>query len=102
MPPASNWDQSLCRKENLWISTAQTRYTTGEQELISIVEPLKYFRNIFLGQQVIVHTDHLNILYGKLSNDSITRWRLLLEEYEPNHVHIAGKNNIVADALSQL
>jgi hypothetical protein len=41
-------------------------------------------------------------LYGKLSDDRITRWRLLLEEYGPKHVHIAGKNNIVADALSSL
>jgi hypothetical protein len=49
-----------------------------------------------------VHTDHLNILYGKLSNDRITRWRLLLEEYGPKYVHITGKNNIVADALSRL
>jgi hypothetical protein len=49
-----------------------------------------------------VHTDHLNILYGKLSNDRITRWRLLLEEYGPKYVHIAGENNIVADALSRL
>jgi hypothetical protein len=40
-------------------------------------------------------------LYGKLSNDRITRWRLLLEEYGPKYVHIAGKNNIVADALSR-
>jgi hypothetical protein len=61
------------------LSSAQTRYTTGEQELLSIVETLKEFRNILLGQQNIVHTDHLNILYGKLSNDRITRWRLLLE-----------------------
>jgi hypothetical protein len=44
----------------------------------------------------------LNILYGKLSNDRITRWRLLLEEYGPKCVHIAGENNIVADALSRL
>jgi hypothetical protein len=44
------------------LNSAQTRYTTGEQELISIVEPLKEFRDILLGQQVIVHTDHLNIL----------------------------------------
>jgi hypothetical protein len=28
--------------------------------------------------------------------------RLLLEEYGPKYVHIAGKNNIVADALSIL
>jgi hypothetical protein len=78
------------------LNSAQTRYTTGEQELIRIVETLKEFRDILLGEQVIVHTDHLNILYGKLSNnDRITRWRLLLEEYGPNYVHIAGKNNIV-------
>ena len=44
----------------------------------------------------------MNILYGKLSNDRITRWRLLLEEYGPNYVHIKGQDNIVADALSRL
>jgi hypothetical protein len=32
----------------------------------------------------------------------ITRWRLLLEEYGSKYVHIAGKNNIVAYALSRL
>jgi hypothetical protein len=83
------------------LNSAQTRYTTGEQEILSIVETLKEFKDILLGQQVIVHTDHLNILYGKLSNDGITIWRLLLE-YGPKYVHIAGKNNIVADALSRL
>jgi hypothetical protein len=41
-------------------------------------------------------------LYGELSNDRITRWRLILEEYGPKYVHIAGKNNTVADALSRL
>jgi hypothetical protein len=84
------------------LNSAQTRYTTGEQELISIVETLKEFGDILLGQQVIVHTDHLNILYGELSNDRITRWRLLLEEYGPKYVHIAGTNSIVADVLSRL
>jgi hypothetical protein len=71
------------------LNSAQTCYTTGEQELLSIVETLKEFRDILLGQQVIVYTENLNILYGKLSNDRITRWRLLLEEYGPKYVHIA-------------
>jgi hypothetical protein len=84
------------------LRSAQIRYITGEQELLSILETLIEFRNILVGQQVIVHTDHLNILYGKMSNDRITRWRLLLEEYGPTYAHIAGESNIVADALSLL
>ena len=81
---------------------AQRRYTTGEQELLSIVETLKEFRNILFGQKLIVHTDHKNILYGNLSNDRITRWRLFLEEYAPTFVHVKGVNNVVADALSRM
>jgi hypothetical protein len=61
------------------LNSAQTRYTTGEQELLSIEEALKEFRDIILDQPVIVHTAHLDILYGKLSNECITRWRLILE-----------------------
>ena len=84
------------------LNGAQKRYTTGEQELLSIVETLKEFRNILLGQQVIVHTDHKNILYGNLTNDRIIRWRLLLEEFAPEYRHIKGESNVVADALSRI
>jgi hypothetical protein len=40
------------------LTPAQTRYTTTEQELLSIVKILKEFHTILLGQQLIVHTDH--------------------------------------------
>ncbi len=84
------------------LNQAQRRYTTGEQELLSIVETLKEFKNILFGQKLIVHTDHMNILYGNLSNDRITRWRLFLEEYSPEFKHVKGKDNVVADALSRM
>ena len=84
------------------MNAAQRRYTTGEKELLSVVETLKEFKNILLGQRIIVHTDHMNIVYGHLSNDRIARWRLLLEEYGPTYEHVAGKTNVVADALSRL
>jgi hypothetical protein len=40
------------------LNSAQKRYTTGKQELLLIVETLKEFKNILLGQKLIVHTDH--------------------------------------------
>jgi hypothetical protein len=40
------------------LNRAQQRYTTGEQESLSIVESLREFCNILSGYKIIVHTDH--------------------------------------------
>ena len=84
------------------LNPAQTRYTTTERELLSIVETLKEFRNILLGQQIIVHTDHENLTYKNFNSDRVMRWRLFIEEYSPDLRYIKGENNVVADALSRL
>ena len=55
-----------------------------------------------MGQELIVHTDHLNLLYKKLASARLVRWRMLLEEYGPTFEHIQGTKNVVADALSRL
>jgi hypothetical protein len=79
----------------------QQRYTTGEQELLSVIESLKEFRNIPLGQRLVVHTDHLNILYSKMPSLRIVRWRLLLEKHGATFEHVKGEDNVVADTLSR-
>jgi hypothetical protein len=56
------------------MNAAQRNYTTGEQELLSIVETLKEFKSLLWGQDITIHTDHMNIVCGNLSNDRITRW----------------------------
>ena len=84
------------------LQPAQTRYTTTERELLSIVETLKEFRNILLGQQIKVHTDHENLTYKTFNSDRVMRWRLYIEEYSPDLHYIKGTNNVVADALSRL
>jgi UDP-N-acetyl-D-mannosaminuronate dehydrogenase len=66
------------------LNPAQTRYTTTKQELPSIEETLKEFRNILLGQQIVVHTDHANLTYKHFNSDRVMRWRLFIEKYSPD------------------
>eukprot|EP00957_Ditylum_brightwellii_P069020 5239301-Ditylum_brightwellii.AAC.1 len=40
------------------LNCAQKNYTTTEQELLTIMETLKEFKNILLGQQIKIYTNH--------------------------------------------
>jgi hypothetical protein len=84
------------------LNSAQNNYSTGEQELLSIVETLKEFRDILYGHRIIVHTNHKNLLYQNLAAQGIVCWRMLIEEYDVTFEHVPGKDNLVADALSRL
>jgi len=84
------------------LTDAQTRYTTTERELLAIVEILKEFRTILLGQRIKIYTDHKNLTFKIFNTDRVIRWRLLIEEYGPRLIYIKGPDNDVADALSRL
>jgi hypothetical protein len=84
------------------LKDAQLRYTVTEKELLSIVETLKEFRNILLGQKILVHTDHQNLTYKTFNSDRVMRWRLYIEEYSPELRYVKGEKNVVTDALSRL
>ena len=84
------------------LNPAQTRYTTTERELLSIVETLKEYRNILLGHHIEVFTDHKNLVYKNFNTERVMRWRLLIEEFGPKLTYIKGASNVVADALSRM
>ena len=65
------------------MNIAQQNYTTTEKELLSIVATLKDFRNILLGHQITVYTDHKNLTYKKFNTERVMLWRLILKEFGP-------------------
>ena len=65
------------------LTKAQQNYTTGEKELLGIVEILKEFRYILLEHRIIVHIDHKNLCRENTIHERqhVMRQRLLIEEY---------------------
>jgi hypothetical protein len=45
-----------------------------ERELLSIIETIKEFQNILLGQWIKVYTDHQNLTYANFNTERIMRW----------------------------
>ena len=73
-------------------------------EILAIVETIKEFKGMLLGQRIKVYTDHKNLFQDAigLSLDYVYQWRLLLEEYRSKIMHIKGINYTDAHAISRL
>ena len=84
------------------LNPAQRRYSTIEQEMLAIVTVLKEYKNFLYGGQIIIHTDHKNLLAETSANDRVFRWKQKIEEFGPLMNYIKGQKNIEADALSRL
>ena len=90
------------------LTSVETRYSQIEREFLAIVFALTRFRLYLLGAKCrpTVHTDHLPIL-GLLSkpidqlSNRIQRWMIVVQQYECKFMHIPGKDNLIADALSR-
>ena len=70
----------------------QQKYSMTKEELLAIVETLKEFKGMLWGQQLMVYTDHKNLIQDTLglTFDRVYRWRLLLEEYDFAIMYIKG------------
>ena len=50
-------------------NSSHVKYTTTECVILSMVETLKEFRNILLGQQIKVHIDDKNLTYKTFNTE---------------------------------
>ena len=80
----------------------QINYTTMQLELLSIVELLREYRTMLLGFEVIMHTDHKNLIYPNETSLRVKRWKLLLFEYRLSLHCIKCIKNFGADAFSRM
>lgn len=86
-------------------NAAEQKKPTIEQELIAIHWAIKHFKAYLYGYFFIVKSDHKPLVYLfnlKDPSSKLTRLRLELAEYNFVIEHIAGKSNVVADALSRI
>ena len=86
------------------LNPAQSRYTTGEKELLAIVSSLEHFRHLVDGKKIVVQTDHKNLvsaLTREKLNARLVRAIVYLQQYDVVLRYIDGKSNHVADYLSR-
>ena len=58
----------------------QINYTMTEKELLEILETIKEFRNILLGQEIEVFTDDKHLIYETIESASqrVNHWNSLI------------------------
>ena len=85
------------------LAPAELNYTITEKDLLAIVYSINKFWHYITGYPTFVHTDHSAIKYlmnKPITNARVTRWLLLLQEFDITIIDRPGKENVVADFLS--
>ena len=81
----------------------QLKWSTPEKECYAIVIAIRKWHYLFEGVHFILMTDHENLTFLHSGHSAkVTRWRMELQDYDFELVHIPGRNNIVADAFSRM
>ena len=88
------------------MNDCETRFSAIELEFLNIVYALKKFRRLILFNKCEVHTDHkpiLGLLDKKLDNMlvRIQKWIIQIQAFDISFHYIAGKRNVLLDALSR-
>jgi hypothetical protein len=83
----------------------ELNYIVTEKEFLAVVHAINKFRHYIIGYEIFIHTDHSTIRYlmnKPITNGRVTRWLLLLQEFNITILDRPGKENVVADFLSRI
>lgn len=82
----------------------ERHYHSNEKEVLAALYCLQRWRNYLLSSKFTLYTDNRALTYlntCRLLSPRITRWALALQEFSFDIVHIPGRENVAADALSR-
>ena len=82
------------------LTPTELNYTVTEKEMLAIIHAVNKFQHYITGYEIFVHTDHSAIKYlmnKPITNGRVTRWLLLLQEFNITVLDKLGKQKQVAD-----
>jgi hypothetical protein len=88
-------------------SPTEANYDIYEKEFLAVIKAIEHWRAhlIWTKQPFIIKTDHKNLTYWKEPKKltgQTARWHEKMQDYNFKIVHIPGKRNGPADALSRM
>jgi hypothetical protein len=72
---------------------------------LAVDHAINKFRHYIIGYEVFVHTDHSSnrfLMNKPITNGQVTRWLLLLQEFNIAMLDQPRKDNVVADFISRI
>ncbi|KAL0851260.1 hypothetical protein ABMA28_007096 [Loxostege sticticalis] len=89
------------------LSASQKKYSPHDRELLAVYEAIKYFRHMVEARNFTVFTDHKPLTFAfSLNRDKCSprqfRYLDFVSQFTTDIRFIAGRDNVVADALSRI
>jgi len=87
------------------LTPIELNYTMTKKEFLAVVHGINKFRHYITGYETFVHIDHSTIRYlmnKPITNGRVTRWLLLLQEFNITVLDRLGKQNKIVDLFSRI
>jgi hypothetical protein len=81
------------------------KYIVTKKDILVVVHSINKFHRYITGYPMFIHTNHSSNRYlmnKPITNGRVTRWLLLLQEFDITILDKSRKKNVVVDLLSSL
>jgi hypothetical protein len=97
-----NAQEQIIGIASMKFSDQARRWDINKKEAFVLVYAVKQFEYLLQAKELILETDHKNLVWMEKSESAIVvRWRLFLQNFNLKVRHIPGKENVAADTLSR-